>query len=144
MMDSCRPRKLDPGLEAQYSMPSDLMTSTMKSAPGRWLEDTSAVALVVSGLRATCCAMAIGGLPTSPAAPAAAAAPRKKPRRSRGFFFDMHCLLKRGCVVTAVRIGVATQSPDLQLVYNGCIYELSSPQEQDVPPAPSWAITPMG
>src|ERR1700730_6007771 len=94
MMDSCRPRKLDPGLEAQYSMPSDLMTSTMKSAPGRWLEVTSAVALEVSGLRATCCAMAIGGLPTSPAAPAATAAPLKKPRRSTGSFFDMHCLLK--------------------------------------------------
>src|SRR5579864_151719 len=96
MMDSCRPRKLEPGLAAQYSIPSDLMTSTMKSAPGRWLEDTSAVALEVSGLRAACCAMAIGGLPTSPAAPAATAAPLKKPRRSTGSFFDMDCLLNAG------------------------------------------------
>src|SRR5260370_35492163 len=106
MMDSCRPRKLDPGLEAQYSMPSDLMTSTMKSAPGRWLEDTSAVALVVSGLRAACCAMAIGGLPTSPAAPAAAAAPLKKPRRSTGSFFAMHCLL-----TAAIRLSIHRLRP---------------------------------
>src|SRR4026207_248048 len=35
MMDSCRLRKLDPGLDATYSMPVALMTSTMKSEPGR-------------------------------------------------------------------------------------------------------------
>src|SRR5580704_10992973 len=35
MIDSCRPRKLDPGLAQTYSMPRDLMTSTMKSEPLR-------------------------------------------------------------------------------------------------------------
>src|SRR5690348_12454132 len=34
-MDSCRPRKLDPGLAQTYSKPRDLRTSTMKSPPGR-------------------------------------------------------------------------------------------------------------
>src|ERR671933_451754 len=34
MIDSCRLRKLEPGLAATYSRPSDLMTSTMKSEPG--------------------------------------------------------------------------------------------------------------
>src|SRR6476659_955968 len=36
MIDSCRPRKLDPGLAATYSKPSDFSTSTMKSEPLRW------------------------------------------------------------------------------------------------------------
>src|SRR5919197_6152281 len=35
MSDSWRLRKLDPGLVAMYSMPSDLITSSMKSEPGR-------------------------------------------------------------------------------------------------------------
>src|SRR6266850_4107864 len=37
MIDSCRPRKLEPGLAATYSKPSVLRTSTMKSDPLRWL-----------------------------------------------------------------------------------------------------------
>src|SRR6266850_6329224 len=37
MIDSWRPRKLEPGLAATYSKPSDLRTSTMKSDPLRWL-----------------------------------------------------------------------------------------------------------
>ena len=51
MMDSCRPRKLEPGLAAQYSMSSDLMTSIMKSAPGRWLEVTSTLEPLLSGFK---------------------------------------------------------------------------------------------
>src|SRR6266852_6063550 len=82
MKDSWRPRKLEPGLAAQYSMPSDLMTSTMKSEPGRRLLETSA-AVLVSGLRADCWASAMGAVAASPAAPAA---PFRKPRRSTGFF----------------------------------------------------------
>src|SRR5580704_11919435 len=35
MIDSCRPRKLEPGLAQTYSIPRDLMTSTMKSEPLR-------------------------------------------------------------------------------------------------------------
>src|SRR6185312_10329977 len=35
MSDSCRLRKLEPGLVAMYSRPSVLITSTMKSEPGR-------------------------------------------------------------------------------------------------------------
>src|SRR5215510_9725214 len=37
MIDSCRPRKLEPGLAATYSKPSAFSTSTMKSEPLRWL-----------------------------------------------------------------------------------------------------------
>src|SRR5262245_27070964 len=37
MIDSCKPRKLDPGLAATYSKPSAFSTSTMKSEPLRWL-----------------------------------------------------------------------------------------------------------
>src|ERR1051325_7720417 len=42
MIDSCSARKVEPGFAAQYSMPSDLMTSTMKSDPGRSVVYTSA------------------------------------------------------------------------------------------------------
>src|SRR5690349_17402975 len=42
MTDSCNPRKLEPGFEQTYSMPSDLMTSTMKSEPVRSAVSTSA------------------------------------------------------------------------------------------------------
>src|SRR4029079_2829744 len=34
MIDSCRPSKLEPGFAATYSMPSVLITSTMKSEAG--------------------------------------------------------------------------------------------------------------
>src|SRR5712691_6409356 len=37
MIDSCRPRKLEPGFAATYSKPSDFSTSSMKSEPLRWL-----------------------------------------------------------------------------------------------------------
>src|ERR1700730_14900597 len=37
----CRARKLEPGLAAMYSNPRDLMTSTMKSEPGRSVVKTS-------------------------------------------------------------------------------------------------------
>src|SRR5579864_3555240 len=88
MRDSWSPRKLVPGLAAQYSRPSDLMTSIMKSEPARSLLETSTVA--GAGFAAAdvtaCWAMATGGLATSPAAPAAA--PLKKPRRSTEIFLD--------------------------------------------------------
>src|SRR5271165_2791493 len=41
MIDSCKLRKLDPGFEAKYSKPKDLITSTMKSEPGRSVVSTS-------------------------------------------------------------------------------------------------------
>src|ERR1700688_1212431 len=41
-MDSCKPRKLDPGFAQTYSNPSDLITSTMKSDPVRSAVRTSA------------------------------------------------------------------------------------------------------
>src|SRR5262245_11818883 len=43
MIDSWIPRKLDPGLAATYSKSSDLITSTMKSPPGRSVVSTSTV-----------------------------------------------------------------------------------------------------
>src|ERR1700682_3713466 len=82
MNDSWSPRKLDPGLAAQYSIPRDLKTSVMKSEPGRALFVTS-TAVPVYGFRAACCASAIGAVAAKPAAPAA---PFRKPRRSTGFF----------------------------------------------------------
>src|SRR5687767_3356990 len=41
MIDSWRPRKLEPGFDAMYSMLRLLMTSTMKSPPGRSVVRTS-------------------------------------------------------------------------------------------------------
>jgi hypothetical protein len=41
MIDSWMPRKLDPGFDATYSKSSVLMTSTMKSPPGRSVVRTS-------------------------------------------------------------------------------------------------------
>src|SRR5579862_2068983 len=83
MKDSCRPRKLEPGLAAIYSMPSVLNTSTMKSEPGRTLRVTS-TAVPVAGFRAACWARAIGAVAASPAPPAAARF--RKPRRPTGSF----------------------------------------------------------
>src|SRR5258708_22930129 len=41
MIDSCSPRKLEPGLAEMYSKSRDLITSTMKSEPGRSVVSTS-------------------------------------------------------------------------------------------------------
>src|SRR5262245_48545610 len=97
MIDSCSARKVDPGLAAMYSIPSDLMTSSMKSDPGLSVVYTSARgggglvsaaarAALGSGVtcRAVCVACAasgcaIDGFATNAAAPAAA--PFKNPRR---------------------------------------------------------------
>src|ERR1700680_3104548 len=64
------------------------MTSIMKSEPARSLLDPSTVAGAgwAAAEVTACWAMAIGGLATSPAAPAAA--PLKKPRRSTKIFLD--------------------------------------------------------
>src|SRR5215469_7114163 len=43
MIDSWSPRKLEPGFAHIYSIPSDLMTSTMKSDPVRLAVSTSAL-----------------------------------------------------------------------------------------------------
>src|SRR5580704_10497404 len=83
MMDSCRPRKLEPGLEQTYSMPSDLITSTMKSEPERVSVRTSSfdgVPISASAgrggggvLRASiCCAREAVGFAANAAAPTAA------------------------------------------------------------------------
>src|SRR5512138_1858412 len=91
MIDSCRLRKLDPGLDAMYSMPVALMTSTMKSEPGRAitlsrlggaslpLELDSAAS---AGLFAAIC------VPITAAA--VAAAPFKNARRSKLSLAMMH------------------------------------------------------
>src|ERR1700752_1693278 len=83
MTDSWRPRKLEPGLEQTYSIPSDLMTSTMKSEPERVSVRTSSFAGVPisasagrgggGALRASiCCAREAVGLAANAAAPMAA------------------------------------------------------------------------
>src|SRR5271167_1710391 len=100
MIDSCKARKDEPGFAATYSKPSDLMTSTMKSDPGRSVVYTSirgggglVSAAICLGdgsgvtVRAwTFCAFARGDGTTSAAAPTAA--PFRKPRRSMEAFFD--------------------------------------------------------
>src|SRR5213596_3422188 len=106
MIDSCSARNVEPGLAATYSKPSDLITSSMKSDPGRSVVYTSArgggglvsaatraaLGSGVTGL-ATCPACraasgcAIEGFATKAAAPAAA--PFRNPRRLRGGFFDL-------------------------------------------------------
>src|SRR6516165_4168577 len=101
MMDSCNARKVDPGLAATYSMPRDLITSSMKSDPGRSVVYTSArggalvsaavrrapgsgvaVAARASGCGAVC-GSAAEGFATRAAAPAAA------PFRNRRLFTDL-------------------------------------------------------
>src|SRR5579859_5439720 len=83
MTDSCRPRKLEPGLEQTYSIPSDLMTSTIKSEPERVSVRTSSFAGVAisasagrgggGALRASiCCVCAAVGFAANAAAPTAA------------------------------------------------------------------------
>src|ERR1700730_1655208 len=83
MTDSCRPRKLEPGLEQTYSIPSDLMTSAMKSDPERVSVRTSSFAGVPisasagrgggGALRASICwACDAVGLAANAAAPTAA------------------------------------------------------------------------
>src|SRR5262249_30735535 len=97
MIDSCNARNVDPGLAPIYSIPSVLMTSSMKSDPGRSVVYTSvrgggglvsaaARAALGNGVtcRAACAACpgagcALEGLATNAAAPAAA--PFKNPRR---------------------------------------------------------------
>src|SRR2546429_7944701 len=97
MIDSWRPRKLEPGLAHTYSKPSDLITSTMKSDPERSMVKTSifdGVPTSASGDIGGGAAAARGagaadapvtGFATSTAAPAAA--PFRKSRRSTTVFF---------------------------------------------------------
>src|ERR1700682_901233 len=77
-MDSGKPRKLEPGLAAQYSMPSDLMTSTMKSEPGRSLPDTVTAGADVA---LSDCTLTTGTCAASNAAPV------RNLRRSNDCFF---------------------------------------------------------
>src|SRR6266566_5248486 len=110
IIDSCKPRKLEPGLEAMYSRPRDFRTSTMKSDPVRsvvstsTLEGSSSFGIIgaVADLAGTACGAAIAEvLATSPAA--LAAAPFRKLRRSTesffviaGMSFEENCLPPRG------------------------------------------------
>src|SRR5215813_6990855 len=103
MIDSCNARNVDPGLAATYSMPSVLMTSSMKSDPGRSVVYTSvrgggglvsaaaraAPGSGVTGLAAcpACSGCAIEGFATKAAAPAAA--PFRNPRRLTEPFLDL-------------------------------------------------------
>src|SRR5207244_3785353 len=108
MMDSWSARNVDPGLAATYSKLRDLITSSMKSEPGRSVVYTStrgggglvsaaASAALGSGVVARACAAcaafasATTGLPPRAATPAAApiAAPFRKPRRLTEPFLDL-------------------------------------------------------
>src|SRR5262245_34167278 len=104
MIDSCKPRKLDPGFAATYSKPSVFSTSTMKSEPLRWLSRRTCTspgpiaspAAVMIGVVGAAGAAGAGGDvcpvssaldPTSAAAPASAPFCRNS-RRSSPLFFD--------------------------------------------------------
>src|ERR1700722_16524391 len=98
MTDSCRPRKLDPGLAHTYSNPSVLSTSTMKSEPVRsavrisTLEGvpTSASGDIASGIArrsSAGCAATVPGTAAKAAAPAAALF--RKFRRSTSTFLGL-------------------------------------------------------
>src|SRR5579863_6855979 len=92
MMDSCRPRKLDPGFAQTYSNPMDFRTSTMKSdqvrSAVRTSEMTGASVSAVGDIgggavrftSGTGWAAMLGGTAAKAAAPAAA--PFRKFRRS--------------------------------------------------------------
>ena len=102
MIDSCSDRNADPGFAATYSIPSALITSTMKSDPGRSFSNTSvagrtsrfsaaaAVSAVLGGAAgadgaaAGVCAMA-GVTSAAIAAGTAVAAAFKNPRREGAF-----------------------------------------------------------
>src|SRR5215467_4799091 len=84
MIDSCRLRKLDPGLEAMYSMPVALMTSTIKSDPGllMTLSLGCAASFVSPSVGALCAAAFVAAIWVPMTAAALTAAPFKKERRS--------------------------------------------------------------
>src|ERR1019366_5805567 len=94
--DSCKPRKLEPGLAAIYSKPRDLITSTMKSEPERSVVNAStfegSTSLGSSRAEADCAgagsfALIAVLLATSPATPPAA--PFKNYRRSTVSLLDI-------------------------------------------------------
>src|SRR5919202_790007 len=86
MIDSCRLRKLDPGLAATYSIPSALMTSTMKSEPGRSITVAlkGTLPLVVAvwavGMTAVWASAELASIEVPTAAAPATATPRRKSR----------------------------------------------------------------
>src|SRR3984893_16368887 len=90
MSDSCNPRKLDPGLAARYSKPNDLITSTIKSDPGRSVVRTSTPDASVSASTGGAAGATKGWAPmarvvaTRLATPLTAA-PFKNARRSTAF-----------------------------------------------------------
>src|SRR5437868_3238045 len=108
MIDSCSARNVEPGFAATYSKPRDLITSSMKSDPGRSVVYTSTRgggglvsaatrAGLGSGVVARACAacaalgsaMAVLAAPDPIRAAAPAAAPFRKPRRLTEPFFDL-------------------------------------------------------
>src|ERR1700733_753364 len=108
MMDSCSPRKLDPGFAQTYSNPSDLITSTIKSDPVRSAVRTSApdgtsasAAADIGGgtVRFSSAGGAATAAGTAAKAAAPAAAPFRKFRRSTPAF---DCLAMRLNLVFAV------------------------------------------
>src|SRR5437868_9761226 len=106
------PRKLEPGLEATYSNPRDLITSTMKSEPGRsavetWGSDAGSDSRGgTAGSFADCdvkdcCARAVpvlatkvATLPTVPAAAAAFKKVRRPTPRLSDFFMGRFSVSK--------------------------------------------------
>src|SRR5262249_46452126 len=108
-IDSCSARKLEPGLEAMYSKPRDLMTSTMKSEPA-WstvitstLEGAGSASFARTGAVPECggsdwrCACTVPLVAMNAAA--LPAAPFRKLRRSTGFFLGFAIVHRGVCSI---------------------------------------------
>src|ERR1700692_2421556 len=86
--DSLKAPEFIPGFTVQYSKPRDLMTSIMKSEPGRsggndaGLTEASSAGLATTASAFCVCALAL----LAPSAPTPPAAIFRKSRRSYGFF----------------------------------------------------------
>src|ERR671938_2191179 len=81
-MDSCRLRKLEPGLAATYSRPSAFSTSTMKSEPGRSISVALSGWGAPAGAGAAGCACAALAIELPRAAAPLTATPLRNVRRS--------------------------------------------------------------
>src|SRR5712691_11784170 len=131
MMDSCSPRKLEPGFEEMYSSPMDFRTSTMKSDPLRSVVSTSTCegsssfgSIAAEAERgASPCAARTGVAPATSEATPPAAAPFRNLRRSTDSFLAMAIVL---CGVVFEHPGQILQFPRIP--------QFRAAREQRLPP----------
>src|SRR6266849_5340155 len=123
MMDSCSPRKLEPGFEEMYSSPTDFRTSTMKSDPVRSVVSTSTCegsssfgSIAAEAERAaSTCAARTGVAPATSEATPPAAAPFRNLRRSTDSFLAM------AKVLCGVVFGIRSESCSSHVYHNSAV-----------------------